>query len=44
MRDAVREAPDMSGIQPKARKMAGGKNGGKDEDEDAWGNVDALLE
>jgi hypothetical protein len=36
---------DMGGmgeIQPKARKMAAAKK--QDEDDDNWGNVDALLE
>jgi hypothetical protein len=34
---------DMMGdIQPKARKMAAAKK--QDEDDDNWGNVDALLE
>jgi len=33
----------MSDIQPKQRKMAGGK-GRNDEDDDQWGNVDALLD
>ncbi len=33
---------DMGEIQPKARKMAAAKKA--EEDEDNWGNVDALLE
>ena len=47
MRQAVvREAPDMSEIQPKQRKMAAGKagKGGEDDEDAGWGNVDALLE
>ena len=32
----------MGEIQPKARKMAAAKK--QDEDDDNWGNVDALLE
>ena len=33
---------NMGEIQPKARKMAAAKK--QDEDDDNWGNVDALLE
>ena len=32
----------MADIQPKVRKMAATKK--QDEDDDNWGNVDALLE
>ena len=43
MRQQIREAPDMSDIQPKQRKMAGGKQKNNDEDAD-WGDTGALLD
>ena len=34
----------MADIQPQKKKMAGGANKKQEDDEDNWGNVDALLE
>ena len=45
MRQAIGEAPDLSDIQPKQRKMAGGQKQNNDDDDDAgWGNTASLLD
>jgi len=45
MRQAVGDVPDLSGIQPKQRKMAANQKNMPEEDDDAgWGNTASLLD
>jgi hypothetical protein len=44
MRNAVGEAPDLTDIQPKQRKMMAPKQNNDDDDDAGWGNTAALLD